>query len=213
MPSIAKFAFAVALAAFAAQTSNAAERWIPMFDGKSLAGWKKSPIPGAGEVEVKDGVLRLSSGRMTGVTWTGDFPRSNYEVRFEAARLEGNDFFASIVFPVNDTYCSWISGGWGGRVVGLSNLDGDDASENNTTSSHDFVQGRWYSFRLVVTPNRIQAWIDGSPAIDAEIAERNVSLRFDDTELLRPIGFVSYRTVGAVRSVEYRRLAPEAQGR
>lgn len=189
---------------------QAADAWIPMFDGKTLAGWKKAAIPGSGEVSVKDGTLRLGKGPMTGVAWAADFPRSGYEVRFEAARLEGNDFFASIVFPVNDTHCSWISGGWGGKVVGLSNLDGDDASENNTTSSHEFVQGRWYSFRLMVTAHRIQAWIDGAPVIDADITGRDVSLRFDDTELLRPFGFVSYRTVGAVRNVEYRRIADPA---
>lgn len=196
-----------------ALTSQAADGWTPMFDGKTLAGWKKAAIPGSGEVGVTDGALRLGNGRMTGITWAGDFPRSGYEIRYQAARLEGNDFFAAIVFPVNDTYCSWISGGWGGKVVGLSNLDGDDASENNTTSSHEFVQGRWYSFRLMVIPNRIQAWIDGAPVIDADITGRDVSLRFDDTELLRPIGFVSYRSVGAVRNIEYRRMPDPAEPR
>ena len=51
-------------------------------------------------------MIRLGKGRMTGITWTRDFPKSEYEIRFEAARLEGQDFFASMIFPVNDAYCS-----------------------------------------------------------------------------------------------------------
>ena len=56
---------------------------------------------------------------MTGVTWTGSFPRSDYEIRFEAARLAGNDFFATVTFPVQNSFCSLVTGGWGGDIVGL----------------------------------------------------------------------------------------------
>ena len=45
---------------------------------------------------------------------------------------------------------------------GLSSLDGDDASENDTSTLRDFVKGRWYAFWLAVTDNRIRGWIDGS---------------------------------------------------
>jgi hypothetical protein len=177
-----------------------------MFDGRSLKGWKVAPISGHGGVEVSDGIIRLGKGRMTGIAWTGEFPRSGYEVRFEAARLEGKDFFASIVFPVKDSYCAWISGGWDGTVVGLSNLDGNDASENDTSAIRDFVQGRWYAFRLAVTDSRIQAWIDESIVINVDTFERKIELAFDDTDLCTPIGFASYRTVGGLRRIEYRRL-------
>ena len=177
-----------------------------MFDGKSLQGWKVAPMKGRGEVEVKDASIFLGKGRMTGIAWTGEFPKSNYEIRFEAARLEGKDFFASIIFPVKDSFCSWISGGWDGTVVGLSNLDGNDASENDSSTIRDFAQGRWYAFRLVVTERRIQGWIDGALAIDVDIEGRTVGLRFDDTELCTPLGFASYATLGGVRKIEYRRL-------
>jgi hypothetical protein len=183
-----------------------ASEWTPMFDGKSLRGWKEAPFSGRGKVEITDGTIRLGKGRMTGISWTGEFPKSDYEIRFEAVRLEGNDFFASIVFPVNDSYCSWINGGWDGTVVGLSNLDGNDASENDTSTIRDFVQGRWYSFRLMVTGDRIQGWIDGEIAINVDIRERQVGLRFDDTDLCLPLGFVSYATAGGLRKVEYRRV-------
>ena len=88
------------------------------FDGKSLAGWKESDFFGAGKVSIENGVIMLGTGALTGITWAGSalpFPTSNYEIRIEAARLKGSDFFAGITFPVRDAFCTWINGGWGGR--------------------------------------------------------------------------------------------------
>jgi hypothetical protein len=184
-------------------------QWIPMFDGKSLAGWKEVAFHGRGSVAVKETGILLGKGRMTGIAWTREFPRSGYEIRFEAARLDGNDFFAGITFPVKDTYCSWINGGWDGTVVGLSNLDGNDASENDTSTVRDFVKGRWYAFRLAVTESRIQGWIDEKIVIDVDITHRQVGLRFDDIDLCKPLGFASYATVGGIRNIEYRTLPAE----
>ena len=96
--------------------------WRPMFDGETLKGWRPTPFTGQGPVRVKDGTIVLGAGSMTGINWTNPFPKTNYEIRFEAARVEGSDFFASITFPVGDRYCSWINGGWGGKVIGLSSL-------------------------------------------------------------------------------------------
>ena len=196
----------LAAAGAAAQAPDSGQGWISMFDGKSLKGWKEATFPGRGKVEVRDGMIVLGSGASTGIAWTGAFPKSGYEVRFEASRLEGKDFFAGIVFPVKDTHCSWISGGWDGTVVGLSNLEGNDASENDTSSLHEFEHGRWYKFRLLVSETRVQAWIDGAPVVDIDYTKRKLELRFDDSDLLIPIGFSSYRTVGGLRNVQYREL-------
>ena len=204
MSSIGRLALAIALSCGTAAGQPA--EWIALFDGKSLNGWKEAPFRGRGAVQVKDGNISLGKGRMTGITWTGDFPRSGYEVRFEAARIDGNDFFAGITFPVQDSFCSWINGGWGGTVVGLSSLDGDDASENDTSIVRDFAQGRWYAFRLAVTKHRIRGWIDGELVIDADIKGRRVELREGEMELNTPLGFASYATVASLRKVEYRAL-------
>ena len=199
----ARFALAAILAA---QISAAADDWTPMFDGKSLTGWKETDFSGHGKVDVKDDAISFGKGHQTGITWKGEFPKSGYEIRFEAVRLDGHDFFAGITFPVNDSYCTWINGGWGGSVVGLSNLDHDDASENDTSTQAEFVQGRWYSFRLAVTEYRIQGWIDGQLIIDADIAGRHVALRPGEDDLSTPLGFSSYSTLAGLRKVEYRRI-------
>jgi hypothetical protein len=196
----------------AGQASTPPGEWMPLFDGKSLRGWKETPFSGRGKVQVNDGMIVIGTGHLTGITWTGEFPRSGYEIRFEAARLEGSDFFAGITFPVKDSFCSWINGGWGGSVVGLSNLDGDDASENDTSTVRDFLKGRWYAFRLAVTESRIQGWIDGELVIDAEITGRRVDLRPGEIDLCTPLGFASYSTVAGLRNVEYRRLAATVRG-
>ena len=199
-----RFVVTAAVAGMAAQTK--AGVWIPLFDGVSLKGWKETEYPARGTVSVRDGIIILGTVKTTGITWTGDFPKAGYEIRFEAARLEGKDFFAGLTFPVNDSYCAWINGGWDGTVVGLSSLDGDDASENDTSTARDFVIGRWYAFRLEVTKDRIQGWIDEKVVIDADIKGRQVALRPGDNDLGIPLGFASYRTVGGLRKVEYRLL-------
>lgn len=185
--------------------------WRRMFDGQSLKGWKETPFTARGKVRVENGTLVLGTGYMTGVTWTEWFPKSNYEVRLEAARLEGSDFFAGITFPVKDSYCTWINGGWGGGVVGLSSIDGLDASENETSSFRQFERGRWYKLRLRVTDDEIQAWIDDEEVVYVALEGRTIGLRFGEIELSAPFGIATYSTTGAIRNPEYRLLPPPAK--
>lgn len=181
--------------------------WQSMFDGKTLQGWRETPYTERGKVSVDKGAIVLGRGApLTGVNWAGAFPLSNYELRFEGARLQGNDFFASITFPAGSSFCTWVAGGWGGDIVGLSSIDGWDASDNETRSYFNFVEGRWYAFRLRVTDDRIMAWIDDKPVFDVNIGGRELSLYYGETRLSAPLGFASYRTTGGLRKVEYRLL-------
>jgi len=194
--------FFIAVAA-AAQQEPA---WRKMFDGQTLKDWKETPFTGKGKVTVQDGAIVIGAGYMTGVNYTGTLPKANYEVRMEAQRVEGHDFFAGITFPVNDSYLTWINGGWGGSLVGLSSLDGNDASENETAISRDFQQGRWYRLWLAVTEDRIRAWIDNELVIDVGIAGREVGLRLGEIELSKPFGIATYGTTAKIRNLEWRPL-------
>lgn len=182
--------------------------WQPLFDGKSLHNWKETPFTGAGSVRVENGTLILAAGKpMTGVTWTGSpMAKAGYEIRLEAARQQGSDFFASMTFPVGESFCTWVTGGWGGDIVGLSSIDNWDASDNETRTYFTFETGRWYALRLRVTEDRITAWIDERPVIDVVITGRTISLRHGETKLSVPFGFASYGTTGALRKLEYRLL-------
>jgi hypothetical protein len=202
---------ALALLALAARgvvnaQSKPAE-WQSMFDGKTLQGWRETPYTERGKVSVEKGAIVLGRGApLTGVNWARAFPLSNYELRFEGARLQGNDFFASITFPAGNSFCTWVAGGWGGDIVGLSSIDGWDASDNETRSYFNFVEGRWYAFRLRVTGDRVMAWIDDKAVFDVNIEGRELSLYYGETRLSAPLGFASYRTTGGLRKVEYRLL-------
>src|SRR4051812_39505076 len=113
---ILRVLFLFAATAFAQQEKP----WTPLFDGQSLKGWKETAFTGHGTVKVEDGTIVIGKGYMTGVNLSGTFPKANYELRMEAQRVEGNDFFAGITFPAADSHLTWINGGWGGKVVGLS---------------------------------------------------------------------------------------------
>jgi hypothetical protein len=185
----------------------AGEEWTSLFDGKTLDGWRESAFTGQGTVSVENGAISIGAGKpLTGVMLIRAFPKSGYEVRFEAARMEGGDFFASLTFPVKESYCTLVTGGWGGDIVGLSSIDGWDASENETRTYFNFDNGRWYRFRVRVTDDRLAAWIDDQQVADVAITGRTIGLRHGEIKLSAPFGIASYASKGAVRKVEYRIL-------
>jgi hypothetical protein len=210
-PILSRLLLAAIVCVVAASSQPKTGEWQSLFDGKSLEGWRETPFTGHGKVSIENGTIVLGPGApMTGITWTGSFPKSNYEIRLEGARLQGGDFFASMTFPVGDSYCTWVTGGWGGDIVGLSSLDGWDASDNETRTYFNFDAGRWYTLRLQVTDGKIMAWIDDRQIINVDIRGRAISLRYGEIKLSAPFGFASYATTGALRKIEYRVLKPPA---
>src|SRR5438309_11521438 len=93
----------------------------------------------------------------TGINFTNDFPKVNYEIALDAMRMGGSDFFCGLTVPVGDSFCSLIVGGWDGSLLGISSPDHNDASENETTRFVNFETGRWYRIRLRVTTQRFEA--------------------------------------------------------
>lgn len=188
------------------------EGWRDLFDGRSLAGWKLTEFESGGSVEVQHGLLLLwQADPFVGVNYTNDFPKVNYELTFEAMRVAGSDFFCGLTFPVQDSFCSLIIGGWGGSLVGISNVDGADASENETTTFINFETGRWYRVRLRVTEQRIEAWVEQKKVVDLITTGRKLSLRFGDIELSKPFGIASWSTSSAFRGIKLRSVYEPAE--
>ena len=203
------------VAAAVAPSASGEENWKTLFDGKTLAGWMQSGFEAEGAVKVETpfrggpGAIVLEAGTtLSGVTWTkgGELPRTNYEITLEAMKLAGSDFFCGLTFPVGPSACTFIVGGWGGTVVGLSSIDHVDASENETSRNREFGDDRWYRIRVRVTGEKIEAWIDAEKMVDAEIKGRAISLRPGDIQKSLPIGIATYMTRAAVRDVRLRRL-------
>lgn len=181
--------------------------WKNLSDGKSLTGWKSADFFGAGKVQVEGGAIVMERGKlMTGVTYDrGDFPKMDYEVTLEGKKVEGNDFFCTTTFPVGDAFCSLVVGGWSGKVVGLSSIDGMDASENETRKDQEFKTNQWYRIRLRVSQQRIEAWIDHEKVVDLDTTDRRISIRIE-CNACEPFGIATYMTTGVVRDIRVRTL-------
>ena len=177
-----------------------------LFDGKTLDGWKITEYGTEGPVLVSDGKIVLNYGDgCTGITWEKDFPKVNYEVTLEAQKTSGNDFFCGITFPVNDEFCSLIVGGWGGAVVGLSSIDGNDAEHNSTRILKKFDKNLWYKIKLQVTGEKITAWIDDEKLVDFNYAGHRLSLRAE-VQLSKPFGLFTWQTTGEIRNIRLQKL-------
>ena len=172
-----------------------------IFDGKSLAGWEVTDFGPQGPVYVSGGEIILGMGEgCTGITWKGKFPSVNYEVSLDAKRVEGNDFFCGMTFPVGKDPCTLIVGGWGGTTVGLSSIDGLDASGNATRKLMSFEKNRWYHIRLEVRSGNIKAWIDSLNVVDFTIGSSRLSVR-PEVELSKPFGIASWNTTATLRNI------------
>ena len=172
-----------------------------LFDGKTLDGWEITDFGTQGPVSVSGGKIIIGMGDgCSGITWKRDFPTVDYEVTLEAMRMDGHDFFCGMTFPVGKNPCTLIVGGWGGMVVGLSSIDGMDASENETMTLKQFENDRWYRIRLRVTAETIQAWIDNEIVVDFTIGDCFLSIR-PEVELSKPFGIASWRTTAAIKNI------------
>ena len=188
------------------------EKWRELFDGVSLNGWRETDFKQGGSVTVTNGLLVLHRGQQfVGVNNTNEIPTVNYEVAFDAMRLDGSDFFCALTFPVRESCCSLIVGGWGGGVVGLSNVDGGDASENETTKYVSFEPGRWYRIRLRVTEQRIEAWIEQKKVVNLVTTGRKLSVRFGEIMMSQPFGLASWETSAAFRAIKVRVVSGPAE--
>jgi hypothetical protein len=187
-------------------TNRWSTNWTDLFDGKSLTNWAITDFAGHGPVTVESNQIKIAMGDdLGGITWTnGPLPKTDYEISLDTVKVAGGDFFCGLTFPVADSSCSLIVGGWGGGIVGLSSLDDQDASENETTKSMYLETGHWYHVVLRVTPKKIQVWLDKEKVIDVSIAGRKVSLRPGAIYLSEPLGVATYSTTAELKEFKLR---------
>ena len=210
--SSARLVAPFALLVFSCQTRPPADEvahWIPLFEEPAVGQWVESSFGGEGEVLWESGAVELGFGSpLTGITWTGEFPRDEYEVELTAIRLEGNDFFCGLTFPVGEGRCTLILGGWGGALTGLSCLDGEDASMNATRSFRHYPCGEPVAIRLVVDRESVRVSLDGDEIISQPRDGVQFTLR---PEVLpsAPFGLASFVTRARLESVRYR-VGPDA---
>jgi len=179
-----------------------------LFDGVSLNNWQVIDYEGHGAVSIADSCIIIGKGEyISGIRWTDDFPKSGYEVTLLAKRVEGNDFFCGMTFPVKESFLTLVLGGWGGSLCGLSCIDGYDAANNFTSKIFYFGTDKWWAVRLRVTEKKIEAWVDQDKIVDFTIGNSGLSLRME-VESSVPFGITTYKTTGALRDIRLH-LIPE----
>jgi len=182
--------------------------WQSLFDGKTLDGWKITDFGGEGEVKVVDGQIVMRMGQpLTGITWKdgNNLPKDNYEISLQAMKRKGEDFFCGLTFPVRDSHASFIIGGWAGTVVGLSSIDGQDASENETTQYERLDQSKWYTVRVRVADGKIECWLNEKQMVDVELAGKRINTRIE-VDPNKPLGICCYNVESGLKDIKLRRL-------
>jgi hypothetical protein len=193
------------------RSASDGEGWISLFDGRTLGSWKRTEFSGGGDVRVDTNfrgapaIVVVPGASLSGITFTGQIPTTDYEIAVEFMKIEGSDFACGLTFPVRDSHATLVLGGWGGSTVGISSIDGLDASENETTTWISFPEGTWFRVRLKVTAKRLQAWLDDRQIVDVDIENRRISLRHGEISRSRPLGIATYQTRAAFRSIRLRR--------
>ena len=197
-----------AVAEEAQYVQDVPEGWESLMDGKTLDGWEIVRSGGEGEPYVMNGVITLpmaTSGMSTGISWVGDpLPVNNYELYYEARRVEGNDIFGGLSFPYGDTFATLIFGGWAGIVSGLSCINGYDASQNETTKLVYFRDQQWYPVQLRVTPDSIRAFVDTVKVVDIATAGKRIHLR--SGTIASNFTISSYNTTGEIRNIRIKKM-------
>jgi sugar phosphate isomerase/epimerase len=185
----------------------AEEGWKSLFDGKGLGDWKETDFAGKADVVVKDGQLILpQGGDITGVNLAKAPATMNYEVAFDAMRVLGDDFFVGLTFPIGDKHVTFVAGGWGGTVTGISCVNGENASENETTQFKNYKNNQWYAVRVKVTKEKLEITIDNEKVVDLELDGKTLGMRAGEIEISKPFGLATWRTTGAYRNIRWRAL-------
>lgn len=209
----------------AATATTVAATWSDLLPSRSpetiattAPGFAVANFGGGGPIEERADGVRLPFGSpLTGITWpVGSSavmtpPDDDYEIEVEAARLGGTDFFCALTFPVGAARLTLVLGGWGGATCGFSCLDGRDAASNATTCYRRFEKGRFYTARVRVSANRVEAFLDGEPLCATPRDGVVFSLR-PEVEPCGRLGVASYATTSHLRAVRWRPLTPARGG-
>ncbi len=180
--------------------------WTDLFDGKTMKNWTVTEFAGYGGVNVESNQMTINLGAdLSGINWTnGSLPKTGYEISLEAIKINGSDFFCGLTFPVGDSSCSLIVGGWGGGVVGLSSIDDMDASENETMKNRYLETGKWFPIKVRVTLEKIEAWLGDEKIVDQVLIGHKVSLRPGEIYRSEPLGIATFQTTAGIKKIRLR---------
>lgn len=184
------------LRAESAKGSAKSEKWISLFDGKTLNGWKR--IQGESKYEVRDGaIVGIVTEGVTVNTFLrteqefGDFifeaefkadPGINSGVQFRSAEPDGvkQKRVFGYQFEIDPTPRALTGGvyeeGRRGWFVPPANNGAPRDAFNQQHGDH-FKPGAWNTMRIEARGNRIQTWLNGYQLADYTDQEEAVRLK------------------------------------
>ncbi|MEQ1851292.1 MAG: DUF1080 domain-containing protein [Chthoniobacteraceae bacterium] len=157
-------------------SSHAGDGWVPLLDGKTLAGWTgvDGKPPGAGWKIMEAGVLRLE-GKGAGNLFS-EKEYSNFELEWEWRLAEGG----------NNGIKYWVTKVGGKEWLGIEyqmiddqkHADGLKGGSHNTGSIYDIIDsakdkvlkpiGEWNTSRIVAKDGKIEHWLNGKLCSSAD---------------------------------------------
>ncbi len=187
------------------------EGWVPLFDGRTLTGWRASEHNRTWRVE--DGCL-VAHGQRSHLFYegpVGEHDFRDFELRAEV-RTEA-DCNAGIYFHTQYQQSGWPKAGY---EVQINNTYTGVAKyrELKRTGSLYAVRniyrpcvrdGEWFHVRVRVTGNRICIWVNGQPTVDY-VQPEQPSRKPDRTERVLSHGTLALQGHDAGSRVAFRQL-------
>ncbi len=172
-------------------------QWVSLFDGKTLAGWKREDAEKAGQkLSVMGGAILFDAtapGENPWLMWDGETPASRYEIAFESAAgpaTEPNRLNFIVYFRNG---AEMIGVGQWPRQLGFRWAGGEACLRELPQE-----RGEWRRVQVRVTPGRVQVWVNGVRVVDAAPPQTQWSAE--------AFGFQTCSAAAAVRQIRMRRI-------
>ena len=189
------------------QDRESEDTWHSLQNTGQTEVWEFIQFGGRDAYEIDGDRMSVEMGYpLAGFVYTADnFPTTDYHLSLDARKTGGTDFFCCLTFPVKDQFCSFVVGGWGGTVTGISCVDLQDASENETKTIRKYETGQWYRIDIRVTKDRLSCLIDGDCVVDLSLEGIELSVR-TEVDPCKPLGLCSFSTSAEWKNTRYKSL-------
>lgn len=157
----------------AAQAKAAEQKWISLFNGKDLTGWKNAYT--WGEAEVVEGEIRLTSSNKFFLTTEETY--GDFELEVEIMLPEVGPANSGVMYRCHvekgkvfgyQAECDPSERAWTGRLYDEGRrawaLLTDD--QKAKTKSVRAPLGKWIKYRILAVGDHLQVWVDGELTTD-----------------------------------------------
>ncbi len=165
---------AIAAVAMSVSAAEKEEGFVPLFDGKTLDGWKANNKPA--DFSIEDGAIK-ANGDCTHLFYTGQVNGAkfkDFELRLEVMTRKGSNggFFI---------HSAWQENGWpSGYEIQVNNTQGDPLKSGSLYKVVDnlepFEDDTWMQYVIRVEKGMVKVSINGKELVDYKTEEGSTKL-------------------------------------